>query len=79
MEGDIHYVYILRVRTGISIHTNHVFIVQAITKLQNASETGPDPSKINANSIRPDLIYCPGHARHQTSYQYLQPINNPLV
>ena len=45
----------------------------------NSSETGPDPSKINANSIRPDLIYCPGHARHQTSYQYLQPINNPLV
>ena len=38
MEGDIHYVYILRVRTGISIHTNHVFIIQAITKLQNSSE-----------------------------------------
>ena len=44
-----------------------------------SSESGLDPSKIIANSIRLDLIYGPGHGRHQTSYKYLQPINNPLV
>lgn len=41
MEGDIHYVYILRVRTGISIHTNHVFIIQ---QLQNY-KTHPRPAQ----------------------------------